>query len=301
MTFIQENAEHSVRTMLKDFAKSNGGRAHAIDHLDDGSPIELTVEIDIETGNAIFDFTGTGPQVLGNINAPPAVTFSAVIYCLRSMVDQDIPLNEGCLAPIEFRIPKYTLLNPSVDAGVVGGNVLTSQRVVDVVLKAFKACAASQGCMNNLTFGDDNFGYYETIAGGAGAGPTWEGRSGIHTHCTNTRITDPEILERRYPVLLREFSLRPHSGGRGQHRGGDGVVREIEPLKPLVMSILSERRTLHPYGMEDGEDGACGRNLLIKKTGVVVNMGGKCSSRLDVGDRLRIETPGGGGWGSFQE
>ena len=159
------------------------------------------------------DFEGTGPQMLGNLNAPPAVTYSAVIYSLRSLVGQDIPLNQGCLAPIEFKIPRYSLLNPSDDVGVVGGNVLTSQRVVDVVLKAFKACAASQGCMNNLTFGDQKFGYYETIAGGAGAGSTWEGRSGVHTHCTNTRITDPEILERRYPVLLRRFGLRPGSGG----------------------------------------------------------------------------------------
>jgi len=191
-------------------------------------------------------------------------------------------------------------LNPSVDAGVVGGNVLTSQRVVDVVLKAFSACAASQGCMNNLTFGDKQFGYYETIAGGAGAGPTWEGHSGIHTHCTNTRITDPETIERRYPILLREFSIRKGSGGNGKHKGGDGVIREMEPLRPLTVSILSERRALQPYGMNGGEPGTCGRNLLIRKDGVVVNMGGKCSCDWDVGERLRIETPGAGGYGSTE-
>lgn len=151
--------------------------------------------------------------------------------------------------------------------------------------------------MNNLTFGDKEFGYYETIAGGAGAGPTWEGRSGIHTHMTNTRITDPEILERRYPVLLREFSLRPGSGGTGQHRGGDGVIRELEPLRPLVMSILSERRVLQPYGMDGGGPGARGRNLLVRKDGLIINMGGRCSGSLNVGERLRIETPGGGGYG----
>ena len=151
--------------------------------------------------------------------------------------------------------------------------------------------------MNNLTFGDKEFGYYETIAGGSGAGPTWEGRSGIHTHCTNTRITDPEILERRYPVLLREFSLRQESGGSGENKGGDGVVRELEPLRPLVMSILSERRTLQPYGLEGGDPGACGRNLLRRKDGMLVNIGGRCSGNLDVGERLRIETPGGGGFG----
>jgi len=298
MIFIQHNAETSVRKMLKDFAATHGKKAHAVDYMDDGSRIELTIEIDPTDGSATFDFTGTGPQVLGNHNAPPAVTYSAVIYSLRSLVAQDIPLNQGCLAPIKFVIPKYSLLNPSADAGVVGGNVLTSQRVVDVVLRAFKACAASQGCMNNLTFGDEQFGYYETIAGGAGAGPTWEGQSGIHTHCTNTRITDPEILERRYPVLLRQFALRRGSGGTGLHRGGDGVVRELEPLRPLTMSILSERRTLHPYGMEGGGEGACGLNLLVRKDGVTVNMGGRCSGSIRTGERLRIETPGGGGYGS---
>jgi 5-oxoprolinase (ATP-hydrolysing) len=298
MSFIQNNAELAVRNMLKDFAKKVGTTVSAVDHMDDGSPICLSIKIDPETGSAVFDFTGTGPQVLGNHNAPPAVTYSAVIYSLRSLVAQSIPLNQGCLAPIEFVIPKYTLLNPSDDAGVVGGNVLTSQRLVDVILRAFSACAASQGCMNNLTFGDKKFGYYETIAGGSGAGPTWQGKSGIHTHCTNTRITDPEILERRYPVLLREFSLRKGSGGKGKHTGGDGVIRELEPLRPLVMSILSERRTLQPYGMDGGDPGACGRNLLVRSNGIVVNMGGRCSGSLNVGERLRIETPGGGGYGS---
>lgn len=297
MKFIQKNAETAVRRMLKNFAVTHGTTTHAIDYMDDGSPIELTITIEPETGSATFDFTGTGPQVLGNHNAPPAVTYSAVIYSLRSMVAEAIPLNQGCLAPIKFIIPEYCLLNPSSDAAVVGGNVLTSQRLVDVVLKAFKACAASQGCMNNLTFGNKDFGYYETIAGGSGAGPTWDGQSGIHTHCTNTRITDPEILERRYPVLLRQFSLRKGSGGVGEHPGGDGVIRELEPLQPMTMSILSERRTLHPYGMAGGGEGACGRNLLIRESGIVVNMGGRCSGPMDVGERLRIETPGGGGYG----
>ncbi|EED95002.1 5-oxoprolinase [Thalassiosira pseudonana CCMP1335] len=301
MYFIQSNAEAAVRNMLKEFAAEHGTRAHAVDHMDDGTPIELTIDIDPATGSACFDFEGTGPQVLGNTNAPPAVTYSAVIYSLRSMVGQDIPLNQGCLTPIEFKIPPYSLLNPSDDVGVVGGNVLTSQRVVDVVLKAFKACAASQGCMNNLTFGDEKFGYYETIAGGAGAGPTWNGRSGVHTHCTNTRITDPEILERRYPVLLRQFGLRKESGGDGKYKGGDGVVREIEPLRPLVMSILSERRTLQPYGLEGGEPGKTGKNLLIRKNGIALNIGAKRSCAISRGERLVIESPGGGGYGARED
>jgi len=297
MKFIQMNAESAVRSMLREFAKKHGNKIHAVDYMDDGSPIELHVSMNETTGDAIFDFTGTGPQVLGNHNAPPAVTYSAIIYCMRSLIGEEIPLNQGCLAPITVTIPKFSLLNPSSDAAVVGGNVLTSQRIVDVVLKAFRACAASQGCMNNLTFGDESFGYYETIAGGAGAGPSWNGKSGIHTHCTNTRITDPEILERRYPVLLRQFSLRDGSGGNGLFRGGDGVVREIEALRPLTVSILSERRVLHPYGMEGGEHAMCGRNLIIKKNDIVLYIGGKCSTRIDTGDRIRIETPGGGGYG----
>jgi len=299
MNFIQHNAELAVRSMLKDFAQTHGTRAHAVDYMDDGSPIHLTIDIDPQTGSATFDFTGTGPQMLGNQNAPPAITYSAVIYALRSLVGRDIPLNQGCLAPITFIIPRFSLLSPSNKSAVVGGNVTTSQRVVDVVLRAFKACAASQGCMNNLTFGDKTFGYYETIAGGAGAGPSWNGRDGVHTHCTNTRITDPEILERRYPVLLREFSLRKGSGGKGQFQGDDGVVREIEPLRPLVMSILSERRVFRPYGLNGGDDARCGRNLLVSKGGLTVNIGGKCSIELKIGDRLRIETPGGGGYGSL--
>lgn len=190
----------------------------------------LTVTIDRTEGSAVFDFSGSGWEIYGNLNAPPAVTCSAVIYCLRCLLpDSDIPLNQGCLTPIEIRIPKGSILNPSPRAAVVGGNVLTSQRVTDVILLAFQACAASQGCMNNLTFGSDKTGgYYETIAGGSGAGPTWQGCDGVHTHMTNTRITDAEILERRYAVILRRFGIRDGSGGRGRFRGGNGVVREIE-------------------------------------------------------------------------
>jgi 5-oxoprolinase (ATP-hydrolysing) len=202
------------------------------------------------------------------------------------------------LKPAEIRIPKGTLLHPSENAAVVGGNVLTSQRVVDVVFKAFGACAASQGCMNNLTFGDSTFGYYETIAGGAGAGPGWEGRSGVHTGMTNTRITDVEVFERRYPIVTRCFSLRKGSGGPGQFRGGDGVVREIQFRKPLHVSILSERRITRPYGMAGGGPGARGRNILVRSDGRSVNLGGKNTVLVAPGECLRIETPGAGGFGA---
>ncbi|ORZ36114.1 Hydantoinase B/oxoprolinase-domain-containing protein [Catenaria anguillulae PL171] len=306
MDYITENAAGAVKQLLKDTAKRLGTNVlHAVDYMDDGSPIELTVTIDKATGQAVFDFEGTGHEVFGNVNAPPAVTNAAIIYCLRAMLDMDIPLNQGCLHPVDIRIPKGSLLKPSDAAAVVGGNVMTSQRVVDVILRAFQYCAASQGDCNNLTFGvpasqndgSDGFGFYETIAGGAGAGPTWDGRSGVHTHMTNTRITDVEIMERRYPVILRQFSLRSGSGGDGKHRGGDGVVREFEFTIPLQVSILSERRVHAPYGMHGGKPGRPGQNLLVKRGGRTVNLGGKNSVMVDAGDAIMICTPGAGGYG----
>ena len=213
--------------------------------MDDGQRIGFGLDPRSRLRSATFDFTGTSPEVRGNWNAPPAVTSAAVIYCARCLVNQEIPLNQGCLNPIEIIVPDGTLLSPSENAAVVGGNVLTSQRVTDVCLAAFDACADSQGCMNNLTFGDDTFGYYETVGGGAGAGPTWDGASGTQCHMTNTRITDPEILERRYPVALRRFEIRKRSGERPKTRG-DGIRRVIEFLRPLVVSVLTERRGAFP-------------------------------------------------------
>jgi 5-oxoprolinase (ATP-hydrolysing) len=279
--------------------------------------------------------------VYGNINAPEAITFSAIIYCLRCLIEEDIPLNQGCLKPIRVKIPPKSLLSPSKGAAVVGGNVLTSQRVTDVIFKAFEACAASQGDCNNLTFGFGGnvsgqkevkgFGYYETIAGGSGAGRDWEGTSGVHTHMTNTRITDSEVFERRYPVVLREFSIRKGSGGNGQHRGGDGVVRDIEFRIPVQVSILSERRVYRPYGLNGGEDAQCGLNIWVRNVAVDapekeegaaprsdhvelkmtegrtefeerrINMGSKNSAPMQPGDRIIINTPGGGGWGNVGE
>jgi 5-oxoprolinase (ATP-hydrolysing) len=275
----------------------------------------------------------------GNTNAPEAVTYSAIIYCLRCLISENIPLNQGCLKPIHVKIPKHSFLSPSDKAAVVGGNVLTSQRVTDVVLKAFQACAASQGDCNNLTFGFGGnqtgeeevkgFGYYETIAGGSGAGPTWDGTNGVHTHMTNTRITDAEVFERRYPVILREFSLREGSRGEGQHVGGNGVVRDIEFRIPVQASILSERRVYRPYGLEGGEDAQCGLNLWVRKVPKgdkftddkigdeekinngkedekeveyrYINMGGKNTASMQAGERIIVMTPGGGGWGKVGE
>jgi 5-oxoprolinase (ATP-hydrolysing) len=301
MGHVQKAAEEAVHHRLRELSLGKGmagkDTVRAVDYLDDGSPIALALTIDRADGNAIFDFTGTGPEIWGNCNAPRAVTLSAVLYCLRCLIARDLPLNNGCLLPVEVRIPPNTLLAPSPGAAVAGGNVLTSQRVVDVVLKAFGVAAASQGCMNNFTFGNDAFGYYETIGGGAGAGPDWHGQSGVHTHMTNTRITDPEILERRYPVLLRQFSIRKNSGGRGTYRGGDGLIREIEFVEPLSVAILSERRVFAPYGLEGGEPGLRGENLFIRKDGLRLNLGAKNEILAQPGDRILILTPGGGGFG----
>ncbi|KAK9467132.1 Hydantoinase B/oxoprolinase-domain-containing protein [Lipomyces arxii] len=317
MLAIQDNAELSVKNLLKQVSKRFDGKIlKAKDYMDDGSPICLSIDINSEEGTAVFDFTGTGPEMYGNMNAPEAVTHSAIIYCLRCMITEDIPLNQGCLKPVKIVIPKDSFLSPSATAAVVGGNVLTSQRVTDVIFRAFEACAASQGDCNNLTFGIGGriegqteqvrgWGYYETIAGGSGAGPTWNGTSGVHTHMTNTRITDAEIFERRYPVLLREFSIRAGSGGDGQYRGGDGVVRDIEFRVPVQCSILSERRVYHPYGLAGGDEASCGLNLWVRliddgnggKKERIINLGGKNTASMQTGERIIINTPGGGGYG----
>ncbi|XP_029003431.1 5-oxoprolinase [Betta splendens] len=306
MGYIQSNAELAVRDMLREFARrrkqlTGSLEVEAEDFMDDGTPIRLRVQIDESEGSAVFDFTGTGTEVWGNCNAPRAITLSALIYCLRCMVGQDIPLNQGCLTPISVIIPPGSILQPSPNAAVVGGNVLTSQRVVDVIFRAFEVCAASQGCMNNISFGNEKVGYYETVAGGTGAGPGWNGRSGVHSHMTNTRITDPEILEKRYPVILEEFSLRPGSGGAGKYRGGDGVVRKLLFRNNVILSVLTERRSTRPYGLQGGEDGAAGLNLLHRAEGRVLNLGAKTSVSLQPGDMFCLYTPGGGGYGGEGE
>jgi 5-oxoprolinase (ATP-hydrolysing) len=302
MKHVQDAAEAAVRERLKELSRDKAmaqvDTVHAVDHMDDGSAIALALTIDRRDGSAIFDFSGTGAQTWGNCNAPKAVTRSAILYCLRCLINKELPLNDGCLIPITIEVPHGSLLDPSPDAAVVGGNVLTSQRITDVVLKAFGVAAASQGCMNNFTFGNQYFGYYETIGGGAGAGPTWHGQTGVHTHMTNTRITDPEILERRYPLLLRQFAVRKNSGGRGKFNGGDGLVREVEFLEPLTVGILSERRVFAPYGLKGGREGARGLNLLIRKEGRKINLGAKNEIEVQPGDRFQILTPGGGGFGA---
>ncbi|KAI1291186.1 5-oxoprolinase [Xylaria venustula] len=315
MVAIQDNAEAVVRRLLrKVHDKFKGLPLEAEDHMDDGSVLRLKIRIDRECGSATFDFTGTSKEMYGNLNAPRAITFSAIIYVLRSLVKEDIPLNQGCLTPIKVVLPAGTILSPSEGAATVGGNVETSQRVTDLVLHAFQAAAASQGTCNNLTFGfggqmvdgkaKPGFGYYETIAGGAGAGPDWVGQSGVHVHMTNTRITDPESLERRYPCILHQFSIRANSGGRGRNPGGDGVVREIEFRVPLEVSVLSERRTIRPFGLDGGEAGQPGENIWVRhdRFGTrEINLGGKNTCYMQKGDRIVIRSPGGGAYGALVE
>jgi 5-oxoprolinase (ATP-hydrolysing) len=261
------------------------------------------VAITVEGDSATIDFTGTGPVLAGNLNANRAITSAAVLYVLRLLIAEDIPLNQGVLAPVSIVVPECFLNPPERPtaaecAAVVGGNVETSQRIVDTLLGALGIAAASQGTMNNLLFGDKTFGYYETICGGSGATADAAGADAVHTHMTNTRLTDPEVLERRYPVRLVEFAIRRGSGGAGQHRGGDGVVRRIEFLRPLDLSILSQRRGPYaPYGAQGGESGKLGTNTLIRVDGSIEKLPSLASLQVVAGDALVIETPGGGGWG----
>jgi 5-oxoprolinase (ATP-hydrolysing) len=304
MDLLRENAALQVRRAL---ARLPRGTHAFADALDDGTPIRAAVTLGAD--GAVVDFAGTGPESPGNLNAPPAVVRSAVMYVLRCLVAERIPMNEGCLDPVRILIPEGSILNPSPGRAVAGGNVETSQRVVDVLLGALGLASASQGTMNNVTFGDGSFGYYETLAGGAGAAgpqgnlgdtgyrPGADGASAVHTHMTNTRITDPEVLESRYPVRLERFEIRRGSGGRGQWSGGDGLIRQYRFLKPVEVSLLTQRRVLAPFGLQGGEAGARGKNLRLTAAGGQAELPGATSYAAEAGEGLVIETPGGGGWG----
>jgi 5-oxoprolinase (ATP-hydrolysing) len=298
-TTMQQLQAATAAKVAREIARLPDG-VHAFrDRMDDGTPI--CVRVEIAGRRMAIDFAGTGGVHPGNLNAPRAVVQAAVIYVLRALVAERIPLNGGCLDPVEIRIPAGSLLDPPPGAAVVGGNVETSQRLVDVLLGALGLAAASQGTMNNLAFGDERFGYYETIGGGAGAGPGFDGASGVHTHMTNTRITDAEVLECRHPVRVLEFRLRRGSGGAGRWRGGDGLVRRLEFLAKVEVSLLGERRVVAPFGLAGGLPGARGRNAIERSDGRVEELGGHASLRAQPGDRLRIETPGGGGYGAPRE
>ncbi len=300
MGHIQKAAETKMRRALQNFPD---GRHSFTDHLDDGQPI--AVAITVQGDSAEIDFTGTGGVLPGNLNANRAIVTAAVMYCLRCLIDEDIPLNQGVLAPVTLRLPECLLNPPAKErpqdcAAVVGGNVETSQRVVDALFGALGVAAASQGTMNNTLFGDAGFGYYETVCGGAGATPEADGADAVHTHMTNTRLTDPEVIERRYPVRVLEFSIRRGSGGAGRHRGGDGVVRRLQFLRPLDVSLLTQRRgAFPPYGLAGGSPGAIGHNLLRRADGTEQALGGLAQFTVEPGDELQMETPGGGGYGAL--
>ena len=296
MGHIQSVSAKAIRHKLKAMAKAKDGELYAQDRMDDGSIIDLKLTLDAESGSAIFDFTGSADQSHSNQNAPLSITYSAVIYALRCLIDEDLPLNGGFLQPVTIKLREGSILNPDRYAAVVGGNVTTSQRIVDVIFQAMGNVADSSGCMNNLTFGNENFGYYETIGGGSGAGEGFNGASGVHTHMTNTRITDPEILEQRYSVVLEEFSLRKGSGGKGEWDGGDGLVRAIRFEEAMDVSMLSERRRYAPHGAKGGDDGVKGENMLVHN-GVTEVLEGKVTFKAKAGDKLIIKTAGGGGYG----
>jgi 5-oxoprolinase (ATP-hydrolysing) len=293
MRHVQDNAEESVRRVIDVLSDSEFE-----DELDDGSIIHIKVSVDKAGRSATIDFTGTSPQHPRNYNAPAAVTRAAVLYAFRCLVDDDIPLNDGCMKPIRLIIPERSMLDPEYPAAVMAGNVEVSQAVTNALLGALGAVAASQGTMNNFLYGNDTYQNYETICGGTGAGPDFDGASAVQSHMTNTRMTDPEVLELRFPLINEEFSIRRGSGGNGRHRGGDGAIRKLRFLEPMTATVLTSHRKVPPFGLEGGEPGQCGKNYVVRADGTEALLEGNDEIELQAGDLFVIETPGGGGFGS---
>jgi 5-oxoprolinase (ATP-hydrolysing) len=293
MGHVLANAEESVRRLL---GRLDDG---AFDYeMDNGAHVRVRIAIDKERRSATFDFTGTSDQLPDNFNAPYSIVRAASLYVVRTLIDDAIPMNDGCLRPIELIVPEGSMLNPKYPAAVVAGNVETSQVVTDALFAATGRLAPSQGTMNNFTFGNLAHQYYETIAGGSGAGPDFDGASAVQTHMTNTRLTDPEILEARLPVRLDRFAIRRGSGGQGAHRGGDGVVRAMTFLEPMRANILANRRRVPPRGLDGGSDAQPGRNWVERTDGTIEMLSATDSAEMRTGDRFVIETPGGGGFGT---
>ncbi|GLP72737.1 5-oxoprolinase [Streptomyces sp. TUS-ST3] len=292
MRHVQDNAEEAVRRVID--ALDDGEYAY---ETDSGAVIHVRVRVNRESRSATVDFTGTSDQLTTNFNAPFAVVNAAVLYVFRTLVDDDIPLNDGCLRPLDIVVPPGSMLAPEPPAAVVAGNVETSQAITGALYAALGVQAEGSGTMNNVTFGNDRHQYYETVASGSGAGDGFPGASAVQTHMTNSRLTDPEVLEWRLPVQLDEFALRPGSGGAGQWHGGDGVVRRIRFHEPMTVSTLSQHRRVPPYGMAGGEPGATGANRVEHADGTVTRLGGRDTADVGPGDVLVIETPGGGGYG----
>lgn len=292
MQHVQDNAAESVRRVID--------RIHDASfeyEMDQGTWIKVRISVDKEKREATVDFTGTSPQQNTNFNAPEPVTRAAVLYVFRVMVDDDIPMNAGCLRPINIIIPKKSILSPEYPAAVVAGNVETSQAVTDCLFGALGSLAAAQGTMNNLNFGNAKYQYYETICSGSPAGPGFPGTDAVHTHMTNTRLTDPEVLEFRYPVLLEDFHIRTGSGGRGEWNAGDGVRRTIRFLEKMDCTILSGHRRVRPFGLAGGEAGQIGQNSVRRNDGRIDALEGADATVIDAGEAVIIQTPTAGGYG----
>ncbi len=292
MAHVQDNAEESVRRVIDRLAE---GR---MDYpMDEGQVIRVRVSVDRGARSAVVDFTGTSPQHRGNYNAPLAVCRAVVLYVFRTLVGSDIPLNEGCLKPLRIIVPEGSMLNPGPDAAVIAGNTEVSQAACNALFGALGVIAGSQGTMNNFVWGNERFQNYETIAGGTGAGPGFAGCAAVQSHMTNTRMTDPEILEMRFPVRLEEFAVRQGSGGAGQWRGGDGALRRLRFLSPVKVTTLSSHRVVAPFGGQGGAPGALGRNWAELPDGRLVDLRGNDEIDLEAGAAFVMQTPGGGGWG----
>ncbi|HYC94128.1 MAG TPA: hydantoinase B/oxoprolinase family protein, partial [Sphingomicrobium sp.] len=292
MNHVLANAEESVRRLLDRL--DDGEFAY---EMDNGARVSVQITIDRAARSATFDFSGTSDQQPDNFNAPFSIVRAASLYVVRTLIDDAIPMNDGCLRPIKLIVPDGSMLNPKHPAAVVAGNVETSQVVTDTLFAATGRLAPSQGTMNNFTFGNERHQYYETIAGGSGAGPDHDGTSAVQTHMTNSRLTDPEILETRLPVRLEEFSIRRGSGGEGAHKGGDGVLRRVTFLEPMRANILANRRRIPPRGLNGGGDALPGRNWVERVDGSIEELTATDWADVDVGDQFVIETPGGGGFG----
>ena len=300
MGHVQDNAEEQVRRVLD--VLSDGSFTYPLDGKEgEAAQVQVAISIDKEARSARIDFTGTSPQLTSNFNAPSSVCRAAVLYVFRTLVEDEIPMNEGCLKPLDIILPEGCMLRPSYPAAVVAGNVETSQVITDTLYGALGVLAAAQGTMNNFTFGNDRYQYYETICGGSGAGPDFDGTDAVHTHMTNSRLTDPEILEWRFPVLLEAFEIRRGSGGKGRQRGGDGSRRRIRFREAMTSAILSGHRRVPPFGLSGGGDGALGRNWVERAGGGVDVLTGTDSTEMAPGDCFVIETPGGGGFGAPPE
>jgi 5-oxoprolinase (ATP-hydrolysing) len=292
MGHVQDNAAESVRRVLDRLHDSEFSY-----EMDQGTVIAVKITVDKKKREATVDFTGTSPQQPTNFNAPAPVTRAAVLYVFRVMVDDEIPMNAGCLRPIKIVVPARSLLSPEYPAAVVAGNVETSQAVTNCLFGALQALAAAQGTMNNLTFGNARYQYYETICSGSPAGPGFDGTDAVHTHMTNTRLTDPEVLEFRFPVLLEDFHIRPHSGGRGQWNAGNGISRRIRFLERMECAILSGHRRVRPFGLAGGEPGQLGKNSVRRLDGHIEPLEGCDQTVLEAGEAVIVVTPTGGGYG----